>query len=772
MNKIIRCLSIFVYSTLVLSGEGVAREFDLQHDNKTILIDDFEHASNSYKLTNKNIKTTQVIKNKNKALELSFSTKHKFSGITLKPNKLWDLSVLGNSALFFDVSNVSDFPVMLSVNITGKDKQVQRRTIGLTTNEHATLYFELNSQTLNVDTGLRDTPGSFKTAARKMILRGAKLNVDFSQVESIAIYTETQINPTAVTVDNLRFETIPDAKPDFLTNIVDKFGQSTQVNYPLKVSSEQQLRAIANKELNDLSKVTPRADRSKFGGWKQGPKLKATGFFRTEKVNGKWALVDPEGYLFFSSGIANARMANTTTFTGVDYRDDAVRARDPDDVTPEDSKGLNSNLAKYQKSAYIAYPDRRAMFNWLPQYNDKLANHYSYKRSSHLGPIQHGEVFSFYQANLERRYAQQYPDSYIDKWREVTLKRMQDWGFTSFGNWTDASFYNNQQVPYFANGWIIGDFKRLSSGFDYWGAMPDPFDPEFVKRANITTQVIAQEVQNNPWCIGVFIDNEMSWGGEGSTTLRYGIVLDALSKTTGNSPTKSVFGDMLKQKYKTISQLNKAWNRNIKSWEVFNNTGVNYKKDSNFNNAMIADLSWLLTRFSDEYFKVVNHSLKSVLPDHLYMGARFTSWGTSPEARWSAKKYADVISYNYYREGLDPMTWDMLKELDMPTIIGEFHIGSGDTGQPNPGIIHAANQRDRADMYKTYMKTVIDNPYLIGAHWFQYIDSPITGRAYDGENYNVGFVTTTDIPYPELVEAAKQVHKSLYQQRYGDVEIK
>ena len=302
--------------------------------------------------------------------------------------------------------------------------------------------------------------------------------------------------------------------------------------------------------------------------------------------------------------------------------------------------------------------------------------------------------------------------------------------------------------------------------------MPDPFDPEFVKRANITTQVIAQEVQNNPWCIGVFIDNEMSWGGEGSTTLRYGIVLDALSKTTANSPTKSVFSDMLKQKYKTISQLNKAWHRNIKSWEVFNNTGVNYKKDSNFNNAMIADLSWLLTRFSDEYFKVVNHSLKSVLPDHLYMGARFTSWGTSPEARWSAKKYADVISYNYYREGLDPMTWDMLKELDMPTIIGEFHIGSGDTGQPNPGIIHAANQRDRADMYKTYMKTVIDNPYLIGAHWFQYIDSPITGRAYDGENYNVGFVTTTDIPYPELVEAAKQVHKSLYQQRYGDVEIK
>ena len=49
------------------------------------------------------------------------------------------------------------------------------------------------------------------------------------------------------------------------------------------------------------------ADRSKFGGWKDGPRLEATGYFRTEKVNGKWALVDPEGYLYFALGLANVR---------------------------------------------------------------------------------------------------------------------------------------------------------------------------------------------------------------------------------------------------------------------------------------------------------------------------------------------------------------------------------------------------------------------------------------------------------------------------------
>nr|WP_245825397.1 hypothetical protein [Pseudocolwellia agarivorans] len=68
------------------------------------------------------------------------------------------------------------------------------------------------------------------------------------------------------------------------------------------------------------------------------------------------------------------------------------------------------------------------------------------------------------------------------------------------------------------------------------------------------------------------------------------------------------------------------------------------------------------------------------------------------------------------------------------------------------------------------MNTAIDNPYIIGAHWFQYIDSPLTGRAHDGENYNVGFVTITDIPFPHMVSAAKDIHTKLYRRRYGDIQ--
>ena len=39
----------------------------------------------------------------------------------------------------------------------------------------------------------------------------------------------------------------------------------------------------------------------------------------------------------------------------------------------------------------------------------------------------------------------------------------------------------------------------------------------------------------------------------------------------------------------------------------------------------------------------------------------------------------------------------------------------------------------------------------------------------DGENYNIGFVDSTDRPYPELVEAAKATHKRLLEVHSGKV---
>jgi hypothetical protein len=68
-------------------------------------------------------------------------------------------------------------------------------------------------------------------------------------------------------------------------------------------------------------------------------------------------------------------------------------------------------------------------------------------------------------------------------------------------------------------------------------------------------------------------------------------------------------------------------------------------------------------------------------------------------------------------------------------------------------------------MYETYVNSVLDHPLFVGCHWFQYMDQPLTGRTLDGENYNIGFVTITDTPYPEMVAAARKTHSAMYRRR-------
>ncbi|MNV76632.1 hypothetical protein D3C71_1699930 [compost metagenome] len=45
---------------------------------------------------------------------------------------------------------------------------------------------------------------------------------------------------------------------------------------------------------------------------------------------------------------------------------------------------------------------------------------------------------------------------------------------------------------------------------------------------------------------------------------------------------------------------------------------------------------------------------------------------------------------------------------------------------------------------------------IIGAHWFQYLDQPASGRLLDGENGHLGLVAITDVPYTGFVEAVRR----------------
>ncbi|GGA63065.1 hydrolase [Neiella marina] len=739
---------------------------DVEVSNLVVTVDDFNASdlSSNWQLNYADAELTtdqQQTNNRQLAITLQ-SAMHKEAGFSWLPKQPQDWSGEANRALYMHIANPQSRSVHIFGQVRDANGGVHTRSIAIPAQSDGRYYIELQGQDLATESGIRSNPPSWPSDDVAFIWRWGQKQLDLSQITEVRFWVQGIPGDRQLLIDDIEVLLTPQADPDYLVGIIDRYGQNAKREFDGKIHSDAQLVELAQAERAAL-RTTPLEGRSRFGGWAAGPKLKATGYFRTEKVGDKWALVDPDGHLFFSTGIANVRLANTSTITGYDF--DRSSIEDAQGVTPEDSLGLNPVPPAIRHTRYESSAIRSQMFESLPSYDDPLGDHFGYRRSVHSGAVEKGETYSFYRANLERKYGETSPESFMDDWREVTVNRMLDWGFTSFGNWIDPSFYQLNKIPYFANGWIIGDFKTVSSGNDYWSPLPDPFDPLFAERAKATIEVVAAEVQNNPWCVGVFIDNEKSWGAMGSVDSQFGIVINTLSRAADESPTKAEFVKLMKNKYGAISQLNGSWQINLASWDDFAN-GVELTE---FNAAQEQDFSLMLEHYASAYFAVVADTLADYMPNHMYMGVRFADWGMTPEIRRAAAKHVDVMSYNYYKEVLHPDHWTFLDELDMPSIIGEFHMGGMDAGVFNPGLVHAWSQHDRGQMFADYMNTVIDNPYFVGAHWFQYTDSPVSGRAYDGENYNVGFVSVTDTPYKPLVDAARAVNETLYQQRFGEL---
>ena len=152
--------------------------------------------------------------------------------------------------------------------------------------------------------------------------------------------------------------------------------------------------------------------------------------------------------------------------------------------------------------------------------------------------------------------------------------------------------------------------------------------------------------------------------------------------------------------------------------------------------------------------------MRDLMPGVLYLGPRLASYNR--EAVAVAAKHCDVVCFNIYSElPTDRTTDELAAEFDFPVVIGEFHFGALDRGMFHTGLRKAKDQNERATKFSEYVRTAITSKWCVGTHWFQYRDQALTGR-FDGENYNIGFVTITDTPYPEMRAAARKLHQDLY----------
>lgn len=524
---------------------------------------------------------------------------------------------------------------------------------------------------------------------------------DIGHIVAWQIFQNRPSSPQTLIIDNVRL--LPGRKPDF-AGIIDRYGQYSREDWPGKVKSDGDFAAQLAAEDRDLAKVP--TGRDKFGGWADGPRLEATGFFRVAKHDGKWAFVDPEGRLFLSVGPTTVSAAAPTTFVG-----------------------------------------REDMFSALPANDPALA------------PFLSDKGLDFLSANLQKKYG----GNFKQAWLERTYQRLASWGFNTIAAFSTWDTINNGRIPYTLMIWVGGKHAKIPPPPGDDRPMSDPFDPQFAADVAAAVQPQASRAKDDPYCIGYFIGNEEKWGSsQKGPRHHYGLVMSALKLPAAASSAKRAFLEQLQKQYGDIGKLNEAWGTSYPQWSSME--GPLTFKDP-LSPGLLADFSKLLTSLAEQYFRTVSQELKKADPNHLDLGCRFA--GYSPEILGPAAKYCDALSFNVYRSTLDPVGWKHMESYNKPFLVGEFHFGATDRGVFDGGLIGVADQKARGQAYQKYLRSALALPGCIGTHWFQYTDQPTTGRPGDGENGNIGFVSITDTPYPELIGAAREMNSEMYSTRFG-----
>ena len=287
--------------------------------------------------------------------------------------------------------------------------------------------------------------------------------------------------------------------------LVDKFGQLNGETWQGKSEDVSDLEQDGTTDYTAFNQRAVAKGLSTYGGLLDGPQLKATGKFRTEKLDDKWWLIDPDGHLFWSIGVTEAGIGSLT------------RIEDREEFFPK---------LRPQKDSDVWKQDRKTL------------------------------SYSFYNSNLKYKYGK----DWLDHHYAVTEGRMRAWGINTIGAWSmePGTVFKHKKptVPY-----TVIVHTNLNGGLGKLHHMVDPFSEQFEKSLDTVLKRNAKLYAGDPNNIGIFVNNELDWEGG----LRLPLEVLGLYNYV---PARRAMITMLNEHYGTIEQLNQAWGTNFEDFET------------------------------------------------------------------------------------------------------------------------------------------------------------------------------------------------------------
>lgn len=536
----------------------------------------------------------------------------------------------------------------------------------------------------------------------KIVCHGRR--VDRAEIKKILFQTLPSyhdirlfLSPISLSDSPLKETTIANVK------LIDEFGQYKKKEWKGKIKSIEQLKHKLSAQMQEVFDY-PFDDWTLYGGWKKKKLTDGTGFFSKYKENGRWWLVDPDGYAFFSVGV-------DCVGTGIDCRIDGIESWI--DALPKETDPVYRLMYRTAKpNDTKEYPNRTPKF------------------------------FSFEQANLYRTFG----EDWYQTWSIMIPGQLRRYGMNTLGNWSDSNLFKTSQMPYVTSLPHFPETKQM-----IFRDFPDVFSKEYQENAEEAAKALANR-KEDPYMIGYFLRNEPAWA-----FVDHLILADEVLYNPARTCCKEKLIHWLEAKYKDIEQLNNAWNCHLSSFTVLYESQHNV---SSWSAAAYQDMKEFSRMMLQEYIQIPANACRKVDPNHMILGMRW-AWISDPDVITGWELF-DVFSINCY--AVDPtkaIQTIVDLNVDLPVMIGEFHFGALDAGPTATGLEGVVTQTDRGKAYRYYCERVAAHPYGVGCHYFQCYDQFALGR-FDGENYNIGLFDICSIPYEEVMNAVKNCSRTIY----------
>ncbi len=536
----------------------------------------------------------------------------------------------------------------------------------------------------------------------KLVCHGRRVQQE--EIERITLEMPQAVSDATLKFSNMVLtedfpvlESLPDGK------MVDELGQNKRKQWKTKIKDLQELSEKFKEMDEAVPENYPFENWSQYGGWKEKKLGEATGYFTKCKQDGRWWLVDPLGYAFFSMG--------------------------PDCVSLGDCRvdGIEKWL------------------DWLPDLDDPVYSKMFRKMGQRFDADERrreGILFSFLQANLYRIFG----DNWFESWKETITGQLRRYGMNTLGNWTDGRLLGTTGMPYVTS---LPQFPTTAENI--FRDFPDVFSAEYQEEADKCAQALESK-KDDPLMIGYFLRNEPMWAFVDNLVLA-----DEVLYNPARTSCKEKLIEFLQGKYKDIEKLNQAYERSLNSFEDFYQVK---EKVSTWSDAAKEDMKEFSRRMLRAYVEIPCKACRKVDSNHMILGMRW-AWISDPDLVTGWENF-DVFSINCY--AVDP-TANIQNAVDLgvdlPVMIGEFHFGALDAGLYSTGLEGVATQKDRGIAYRYYCEKVAAHPNGVGCHYFQCYDQFVLGR-FDGENYNIGLFDVCSQPYPDMLEQIKECSRTIY----------